>query len=287
MDRVPFALRHRSLLLPARNPRRAREGRRRGADRLVPPQPPRPCPRGRLARRAQRYGRRLGRQPTMPGGSGPAPARSGNTSPSSSRCSRRFPTSRSRPAAGSPRASTATARSRSARTATRCPSGWSAVKSGCSLHASHLVVFDGRTEVARHERLIAKGATRLDLDHYLEVLLRKPGALPGATALEQARAPGRFTPVHDAWWAAARKAHGDARRHPRPDRGPAAAPAHAPRPRRRRPGRPRCGPARSPRTPSRWKPASPPQPMTEPDTPADHQPDQPATRRRRDGRRRR
>jgi transposase len=78
------------------------------------------------------------------------------------------------------------------------------------LHASELVVYDGREEVARHERLKAKGACRLELDHYLEALVRKPGALPGATALEQARAAGRFTPVHDAWWAAARKAHGDA-----------------------------------------------------------------------------
>src|SRR5262249_13373095 len=51
---------------------------------------------------------------------------------------------------------------------------------------------------------------RLDLDHDLEALVRKPGALPGSTALEQARAAGKFTPVHDAWWAAARKAHGDA-----------------------------------------------------------------------------
>lgn len=78
------------------------------------------------------------------------------------------------------------------------------------LHASELVVFDGRSEVARHERLLAKGRTRLDLDHYLEALLRKPGALPGATALDQARAAGKFTPVHDAWWAAARKIHGEA-----------------------------------------------------------------------------
>lgn len=77
------------------------------------------------------------------------------------------------------------------------------------LHASHLVVFDGRVEVARHERMTAKGGTRLDLDHYLETLVRKPGALPGATALEQARAAGKFTPVHDAWWAGACKAHGD------------------------------------------------------------------------------
>ncbi|MEH1128999.1 Mu transposase domain-containing protein [Micromonospora sp. CPCC 206061] len=78
------------------------------------------------------------------------------------------------------------------------------------LHASHLAVYDGREQVAWRERLMAKGGSRLDLDHYLEGLIRKPGALPGATALEQARAAGRFTPVHDAWWAAARKAHGDA-----------------------------------------------------------------------------
>ena len=78
------------------------------------------------------------------------------------------------------------------------------------LHASDLVIYDGRTEVARHERLPGKSGARLDLDHYLETLVRKPGALPGSTALEQARAAGKFTPVHDAWWAAARKAHGDA-----------------------------------------------------------------------------
>ncbi|MEU2468854.1 hypothetical protein ABZ580_32355 [Streptomyces sp. NPDC012486] len=77
------------------------------------------------------------------------------------------------------------------------------------LHASELVVYDGRDEVARHERLIAKGGTRLELDHYLEALVRTPGALPGATALDQARSGGRFTPVHDAWWEAAVKAHGE------------------------------------------------------------------------------
>lgn len=46
----------------------------------------------------------------------------------------------------------------------------------------------------------------LELDHYLEVLLRKPGA----TALARARALGTFTTTHDAFWAAARKALGDA-----------------------------------------------------------------------------
>ncbi|MFF3437780.1 IS21 family transposase [Streptosporangium sp. NPDC002721] len=78
------------------------------------------------------------------------------------------------------------------------------------LHASELVVFDGRTEVARHERMGTRHQSRLDLDHYLEILMRKPGALPGSTALEQARQTGKFTPVHDAWWAAVRRAHGDA-----------------------------------------------------------------------------
>ncbi|MET9372481.1 hypothetical protein ABZY00_32255 [Streptomyces griseoflavus] len=77
------------------------------------------------------------------------------------------------------------------------------------LHVSELVVYDGREEVARHERLIARNGSRLELDHYLEALIRKPGALPGATALDQARAAGRFTPMHDAWWEAAVKAHGE------------------------------------------------------------------------------
>ena len=78
-----------------------------------------------------------------------------------------------------------------------------------SLRASELVIFDGRREVARHQRIVRKGAQALVLDHYLEVLVRKPGALPGATALVQARESGVFTAEHEAFWAAARAAHGD------------------------------------------------------------------------------
>ena len=78
------------------------------------------------------------------------------------------------------------------------------------LNASDLTVYDGRTPVVSHERLLGKGGARLELDHYLETFVRKPGALPGATVLEQARAAGTFTPAHEAWWAAACKAHGDA-----------------------------------------------------------------------------
>jgi hypothetical protein len=74
------------------------------------------------------------------------------------------------------------------------------------LRASGLSVFDGKREVVPHERLMGKGGERLVLNHYLEVLIRKPGALPGATALVQARESGMFTAAHDAFWSAARKA---------------------------------------------------------------------------------
>jgi transposase len=77
------------------------------------------------------------------------------------------------------------------------------------LSASAVTAYDKNTVVARHQRAPGKGVKVLDLDHYLEILLRKPGALPGATALVQARASGVFTPAHDAFWAAARKALGD------------------------------------------------------------------------------
>ncbi len=77
------------------------------------------------------------------------------------------------------------------------------------LRASELLLFDGRRQVAIHERATVRGSETLLLDHYLEVLVRKPGALRGATALVQARAAGTFTTAHEAFWAAARKAHGE------------------------------------------------------------------------------
>ena len=42
------------------------------------------------------------------------------------------------------------------------------------------------------------------------MLKTKPGALPGATALAQAKACGAFTPIHEAFWRAARRKLGDA-----------------------------------------------------------------------------
>jgi hypothetical protein len=63
--------------------------------------------------------------------------------------------------------------------------------------------------VARHERSHHRLTETLVLDHYLEVLHFKPGALAGATALAQARAAGVFTPAHDAYWSLTRRRLGD------------------------------------------------------------------------------
>jgi transposase len=70
------------------------------------------------------------------------------------------------------------------------------------------VVADGRV-VAVHARSLHKGTEDLVLDHYLEILEHKPGALPGSTALAQARASGSFTDTHQRFWDEARRQRGD------------------------------------------------------------------------------
>src|SRR6266540_630456 len=77
------------------------------------------------------------------------------------------------------------------------------------LGAETVEVLDGARIVTTHARLVAKGAESLVLDHYLEVLRIKPGALPGATALARARACGAFSVDHEHYWTAARRCLGD------------------------------------------------------------------------------
>jgi len=77
------------------------------------------------------------------------------------------------------------------------------------LTANELHVFDGSRLAAVHPRLTASGDERLILDHYLEIVARKPGALPGSVPLAQARADGSFTAAHEALWSAARARLGD------------------------------------------------------------------------------
>lgn len=91
----------------------------------------------------------------------------------------------------------------------RCRERW-AGKSGDPCGASEFVVFDGRAVAGRHQRIVAKHGQSVRLDHYLEVLKTKPGALPGSAVLARARESGAFTSAHEAVWAASRRVNGDA-----------------------------------------------------------------------------
>src|SRR5262249_13890670 len=78
------------------------------------------------------------------------------------------------------------------------------------LSATAVEVLDGPQVVARHERAAGKYGEILVLDHYLEVLRRKPGALPRATALARAGAASISPPAHRGYGDAARRQYGDA-----------------------------------------------------------------------------
>jgi transposase len=74
--------------------------------------------------------------------------------------------------------------------------------------AETIEVLDGAAVVARHPRG-RKGDEILSLDHYLDVMVRKPGALPSSTPLARARASGAFTDTHQRFWDQARRQLGD------------------------------------------------------------------------------
>lgn len=62
--------------------------------------------------------------------------------------------------------------------------------------------------VAQHERSYARSQQILDLEHYLEVLERKPGALRGSKPLAQWRAQGRWPESYDQLWELLNEKHG-------------------------------------------------------------------------------
>lgn len=77
------------------------------------------------------------------------------------------------------------------------------------LAANEVLAYDGAQEIARHDRAPGRGVEVLELDHYLETLVAKPGALEGSSALQRARVEGRFTPLHEEFWRVARRRLGD------------------------------------------------------------------------------
>jgi len=66
--------------------------------------------------------------------------------------------------------------------------------------SAHVEIWHEGRLAARHERCYGRHQKVLELEHYLDVLVRKPGALAGSTALEQCRAQGRWPVSYDRFW---------------------------------------------------------------------------------------
>jgi transposase len=62
--------------------------------------------------------------------------------------------------------------------------------------------------IAQHERSYERAQQILDLEHYLEVLERKPGALRGSKPLAQWRIQGRWPESYDQLWELMNQKHG-------------------------------------------------------------------------------
>jgi transposase len=73
---------------------------------------------------------------------------------------------------------------------------------------AHVEVWHQGACVARHERCYARRQQILDLEHYLDTLERKPGALAGSKPLERWRAAGRWPLSYDQLWASLNERHG-------------------------------------------------------------------------------
>lgn len=76
------------------------------------------------------------------------------------------------------------------------------------VYASYVEIWHEGKCVARHERCYSRRQKVLDLEHYLEALSRKPGALAGSTALVQWRAQGRWPASYDRLWDALKQRQG-------------------------------------------------------------------------------
>jgi transposase len=69
------------------------------------------------------------------------------------------------------------------------------------------VVHDNKV-AARHTRCYGRGHQILDLEHYLDVLEKKPGAMAGSTPLQQWRQAGRWPACLDSIWRELEQRHG-------------------------------------------------------------------------------
>jgi transposase len=76
---------------------------------------------------------------------------------------------------------------------------------------AHIEVQRDGELAARHERSYGHGRHILDLEHYLDVLEKKPGAMRSSTPLQQWRAAGRWPACMDTLWKQLEARHGRAK----------------------------------------------------------------------------
>lgn len=76
------------------------------------------------------------------------------------------------------------------------------------IYASVIELWHDGHCVARHERCYGRQQQVLELEHYLDVLYRKPGALAGSRPLEQQRRAGLWPESFDQIWQALMVKHG-------------------------------------------------------------------------------
>jgi transposase len=73
---------------------------------------------------------------------------------------------------------------------------------------AHVEVWRDGEFTARHERCYGRGHQILNLEHYLDVLEKKPGAMKGSTPLQQWRLAGRWPACLDTLWQQLEQRHG-------------------------------------------------------------------------------
>jgi hypothetical protein len=77
---------------------------------------------------------------------------------------------------------------------------WPGLRVTARVWPSQIEILHDGTCVARHQRNYGRGHQILNLEHYLDVLERKPGAMAGSTPLEQWRQAGRWPECLDRIW---------------------------------------------------------------------------------------
>jgi transposase len=82
------------------------------------------------------------------------------------------------------------------------PVALAGLKVSARVGAREIAISHGGQLVARHERLHGRFATSAQLDHYLELLQRKPGGLAHSVALAQERDRGAWPACFDELWVA-------------------------------------------------------------------------------------